>query len=119
MLVPTVRHGDQFRRRLLAACGVALDLQVATPRGVARMFSELTAVPAGAARELLGSVTGRQIAAGAAAHFAPLGASAALPMLWAAVEELLAEDVPAERFTEAAVRTDDPQLRAVAAIYAA
>ena len=119
MLVPTVRHGDQFRRRLLAACGVALDLQVATPRGVARMFSELTAVPAGAARELLGSVTGRQIAAGAAAHFAPLGASAALPMLWAAVEELLAEDVPAERFTEAAARTDDPQLRAVAAIYAA
>ena len=118
MLVPTVRHGDQFRRRLLAACGVALDLQVATPRGVARMFCpELTAVPAGAARELLGSVTGRQIAAGAAAHFAPLGASAALPMLWAAVEELLAEDVPAERFTEAAARTDDPQLRAVAAIY--
>ena len=118
MLVPTVRHGDQFRRRLLAACGVALDLQVATPHGVARTFCpELTAVPAAAARELLGSVTGRQIAAGAAAHFAPLGASAALPMLWAAVEELLAEDVPAERFTEAAARTGDPQIRAVAAIY--
>lgn len=26
MLVPTVRHGDQFRRRLLALCGVALDV---------------------------------------------------------------------------------------------
>lgn len=118
MLVPTVRHGDQFRRRLLAACGVALDLQVATPHGVARTFCpKLTAVPAAAARELLGSVTARQIAAGAAAHFAPLGASAALPMLWAAVEELLAEDVPAERFTEAAARTGDPQIRAVAAIY--
>lgn len=118
MLVPTVRHGDQFRRRLLAACGVALDLQVATPHGAARtLCPELTAVPAGAARELLGSVTSRQISAGAAAHFAPLGVSAALPMLWAAVEELLAEDVPAERFTAAAARTGDPQLRAVAAVY--
>ena len=26
VLVPTVRHGDQFRRRLVAQCGVALRL---------------------------------------------------------------------------------------------
>lgn len=118
MLVPTVRHGDQFRRRLLAACGVALDLQVATPHGVARTLrTDLPVASAGAARELLGSVTRRQIAAGAAAHFAPLGAAAALPMLWEAVAELLAEAVPAERFTAAAAQTGDPQLAAVAAVY--
>lgn len=120
MLTPTVRHGDQFRRRLLAACGVALDLQVATPHGVARTLdTEHPVASAAAARELLGSVTRRQIADGAAAHFAPLGATAAAPMLWAAVEELLAEAVPAERLAAAAAQTGDPQLAALAAIYAA
>ena len=118
MLVPTVRHGDQFRRRLLAACGVALDLQVETPRGVARrLYSGLQTVSIGVLRELLGSITRRLIDADAAAHFAPLGAAAALPMLWAAVEELLAEDVSAQRFTAAARGTGDPQMAAIAAIY--
>ena len=120
VVVPTVRHGDQFRRRLLATCGVALDLQVETPRGVARrIYTELATASIGAARELLGSIAHRQIASGDAAHFAPLGAAAALPMLWAAVEELLAEDVLAERFTAAARGTGDPQLAAIAAIYSA
>ena len=120
VVVPTVRHGDQFRRRLLALCGVALDLQVETPRGVARRLHTGTSIASiGAARELLGSVAYRQIESGAAAHFAPLGAAAALPLLWAAVEELLAEDVSADRFTAAAVATGDPQLAAVAAIYGA
>ena len=120
VVVPTVRHGDQFRRRLLAACGVALDLQVETPRGLARRFDTgLRTASVGAARELLGSVTHRQIQAGAAAHFGPLGAAAALPMLSAAVEELLAEDIPAQRFTAAARGTGDPQLAALAAIYGA
>ena len=118
VLVPTVRHGDQFRRRLLALCGVALDLQVETPRAVARRFDTgLAAASVGAARELLVSVTRRRIETGAAAHFAPLGAAAALPMLWAAVEELLAEDIPAQRFATAAGTTGDPQLAAIAAIY--
>lgn len=121
MLVPTVRHGDQFRRRLLAACGVALDLQVATPHGVARTLrTDRPVASAAAARELLGSVTRRQLAAGTAsatAYFAPLGATAALPLLWAAVEELLAESVSAERFAAAAAQTGDPQLAALAAIY--
>ncbi len=120
MVVPTVRHGDQFRRRLLALCGVALDLQVETPRGVARRFPTGTAAASiGAARELLGSIAHRQIASGAAAHFAPLGAAAALPLLWAAVEELLAEDVSVDRLTAAAAATGDPQLAAIAAIYGA
>ncbi|MDE0220958.1 MAG: PD-(D/E)XK nuclease family protein [Spirochaetaceae bacterium] len=120
VVVPTVRHGDQFRRRLLALCGVALDLQVETPRGVARRLHTGTATASiGAARELLGSVAYRQIASGAAAHFAPLGAAAALPLLWAAVDQLLAEDVSADRFTAAAAATGDPQLAAVAAIYGA
>ena len=30
VLVPTVRHGDQFRRRLVGRCGVALRLRVET-----------------------------------------------------------------------------------------
>ena len=120
MLVPTVRHGDQFRRRLLAACGVALDLQVETPRAVARRFDTgLAAASVGAARELLVSVVHRMIETGVAAHFGPLGAAAALPMLWAALEELLAEDLPAQRFAAAAGATGDPQLAAIAAIYAA
>ncbi len=120
MVVPTVRHGDQFRRRLLALCGVAFDLQVETPRGVARRLHTGTATASiGAARELLGGVAYREIQSGAAAHFAPLGAAAALPLLWAAVEELLAEDVSANRFTSAAAATGDPQLAAVAAIYGA
>ena len=118
MLVPTVRHGDQFRRRLLAACGVALDLQMVTPHGVARTLPTGRPVAsAAAARELLGSVTRRQMADGAAAYFAPLGAPAALPLLWAAVEDLLAESVSAERFAAAAAQTGDPQLAALAAIY--
>ena len=120
MVVPTVRHGDQFRRRLLATCGVALDLQVETPRGVARRLSTGRATASiGAARELLGSITQRQISSGAAAHFAPLGAAAAVPFLWAAVEELLAEDVSADRFTAAATAAGDPQLVAIAAVYGA
>ena len=120
MLVPTVRHGDQFRRRLLQACGVALDLQVETPRAVARRFDTgLATASVGAARELLVSTTHRRIETGAATHFAPLGAAAALPMLWAAVEELLAEDIPAPQFTAAAGSTGDPQLAAIAAIYGA
>ena len=121
MLVPTVRHGDQFRRRLLAACGVALDLQVETPRGVARRLyrGPLQTASIGVLRELLGSITRRLIDADAAAHFAPLGVAAALPMLWTAVEELLAEDVSAPRFTAAARATGDPQLAATAAIYCA
>ena len=120
MVVPTVRHGDQFRRRLLALCGVALDLQVETPRGVSRRFHTGTATASiGAARELLGSIAHRQIASGAAAHFAPLGAAAALPLLWAAVEELLAEDVSAGFLTAAAAATGDRQLAAIAAIYGA
>ena len=118
MLVPTVRHGDQFRRRLLAACGVALDLQVETPRGVARRLyrGPLRTASIGVLRELLGSITRRLIDADAA-HFAPLGAAAALPMLWTTVEELLAEDVSAQRFTAAAGAAGDPRLTAIAAIY--
>lgn len=120
VVVPTVRHGDQFRRRLLALCGVALDLQVETPRGVARRFHNGTATASiGAARELLGSITQRQISSGAAAHFAPLGAASALPLLWAAAEELLAEDIAADRFTAAASAAGDPQLVAIAAVYGA
>ena len=112
VLVPTVRHGDQFRRRLLQACGVALDLQVETPRAVARRFDTGLAVASvGAARELLVSVTRRRIETGAAAHFAPLGAAAALPMLWATVEELLSEDIPAQRFATAAGNYRRPAAR--------
>ena len=39
VLVPTVRHGDQFRRRLVGRCGVALRLRVET---IAQFSSTLT-----------------------------------------------------------------------------
>ena len=39
VLVPTARHGDQFRRRLVAESGVALDLDVSTLAQYARLHA--------------------------------------------------------------------------------
>ena len=121
MLVPTVRHGDQFRRRLLALCGVALDLQVETPRGLARrLCGERVPASPGVARELLAGVIRQEVAAGSASYFASIAAAPGLhQMLWAAIEELSAEEIDRHRLAAAADATGDPQLAAIAAIYRA
>ena len=121
VLVPTVRHGDQFRRRLLALCGVALGLRVETPRNLAQsLCSDRVPAAPGIARELLAGIVRREAASGAACHLAPIAATPGLQqMVWTAIDELTAEEIDAARLTAAAHATGDPPLVAIAGIYAA
>ena len=96
MLVPTVRHGDQFRRRLVGRCGVALRLRVET---IARLSRELG--PGRAATSLVrwpasssSRTARREIERGPAAYFEPIaGTSGFADLLSAAVDDLLSEAI--------------------------
>ncbi len=120
VLVPTVRHGDQFRRRLVARCGVALGLRVET---IAQFSHSLTGGPVvehALAAELLRRTTLEAIDVGPAAYFEPLRDSTGLHELIAGdVAELLAEAVAAPSLSRAATATRRQALVALAAIHEA
>ena len=121
MLVPTVRHGDQFRRRLVGRCGVALRLRVET---IAQFSSTLTPQVPTMSRtlveELLARTMRREIERGTAAHFRPIADTAGLGgIVSAAVGDLLAEAIDPRELGEAAGRTGDASLIALSAIYTA
>ena len=121
VLVPTVRHGDQFRRRLVGRCGVALRLRVET---IAQFSSTLTPQAPTVSRtlfeELLARTMRREIERGTAAHFRPIAGAAGLGrIVSAAVGDLLAEAIDPRELGEAAGRTGDSSLIALSAIFTA
>ena len=104
VLVPTVRHGDQFRRRLVGRCGVALRLRVET---IAQLSRELAPDAQRCSRtlagELLARTARREIERGPAAYFAPIaGTNGFADLLNAAVDDLLAEAIDPRTLSEAA-----------------
>ncbi|MGE3856491.1 MAG: PD-(D/E)XK nuclease family protein [Dehalococcoidia bacterium] len=122
VLVPTARHADQFRRRLVARTKVAFGVDVTTfGLYAARHAPAAPVASVEVARELLGRVT-RELARGdgPAARFAPIADAPGLRALVAsAVADLAADGVDPARFEAAARATTDLDLRALAAIYAA
>ena len=121
VLVPTVRHGDQLRRRLVVRCGAALRLRVE----IIPQFSHQLAMGARApsrmlAGELLARTARREVERGPAAYFRPIAGTVGFSdLLNAAVDDLLAEAVDPRAFSESAAWTGSPRLTALGAIYAA
>ena len=120
-LTPTLRHGDQFRRRLVASCGVALRLRVSTIGQFSRQLASDVRIPSAAVtEELLARTIRREIRSGSAAYFEPISATRGLVgLLGAAIHDLLAEGVEPQAFSEAATKAGSQSLAALAAIYAA
>ena len=119
VLVPTVRHGDQFRRRLVGRCGVALGLRVETIGQFSRSLASSARVPShGLAEELLQRTLRAEVERGPAAYFKPVAGTRGLGSLLAgAVGDLLAEGVDPEALSQAAARSESRSLEALAAIY--
>ena len=91
VLVPTARHGDQFRRRLVAGGGAALALDVSTLAQYAARHGGGQALPREVAAELLRRVSRESIAAGDAARFAPIAGTPGLAaQIGGAVADLVA-----------------------------
>ena len=119
VLVPTVRHGDQFRRRLVGRCGVALGLRVETIGQFSRSLASDARVPShGLAEELLQRTIRTEVERGPAAYFKPVARTRGLGSLLAgAVGDLLAEGVDPEALSQTAGRSESRSLEALAAIY--
>ncbi len=122
ILVPTSRHADQFRKRLVQRCGVALSLEVLTLNQFAtdRASSLALQVPSrGLLAALLGRVVARQADAGEAAAFASIArAPGLLRLVGEAVTELEGALTRPPAFSSAAAATGNPVLTALANIYA-
>ena len=78
VLVPTIRHADQFRRRLVQECGVAMNLRVETLSMLSRSLSAGTPILSGSrATDELARVARRTVTrGGAASYFSPIAGSA-------------------------------------------
>ena len=120
VLVPTARHGDQFRRRLVVESGVALDLDVSTLAQYARLHAAGLTLSRDVAADLLRRVSLERIASGGAGRFEPIAGKPGLHALIAeAVAELVAADVEPADFAAAAAGTESADLIALADIYEA
>ena len=120
VLVPTARHGDQFRRRVVAQGGVALNLDVATLAQYARRHAGGRTLSSDVAADLLRRVSRERIASGGAGRFEPIAATPGLHSLIAeAVRELVAADIEPPDFATAAALTGSADLDALADIYGA
>ena len=121
VLVPTVRHGDQFRRRLVGRCGVALRLRVETIATLSRELApDAQPLSRTLARELLARTARREIERGPAAYFEPIaGTNGFADILSAAVDDLLSEATDPIALSEAAEKSGSPGLTALGAIFAA
>ena len=144
VLVPTVRHGDQLRRRLVGRCGVALRLRVETIPQFSRQLAAAARVsrpphprhsraggnpsPAGKLRvpsytlagELLARTARREVERGPAAYFRPIAGTVGFnDLLSDSVDDLLAEAVDPRALSESAARSGSPALTALSAIFAA
>ena len=121
VLVPTVRHGDQFRRRLVARCSVTLGLRVSTISRFSRGIVSDASVPSQAlADELLTRTLRVQVEAGPASYFKPIAGTRGLhSMVRGAIGDLFAEVTAPEAMSEAANQTGSDSLVALASVYAA
>ena len=122
VLVPTIRHADQFRRRLVQECGIAMNLRVETLTMLSRRLTEGSPILSAArATDQLARVARRTVARGGNAdYFRPIAAMAGfVPMIGSAVGSLLEEDIAPSSLATAAAKTDSVPARALAAIYAA
>ena len=120
VLVPTARHGDQFRRRVVAQGGVALNLDVATLAQYARRHAGRQTLSRDVAGDLLRRVSRERIASGGAGRFEPIAATPGLHSLIAeAVTELLASDIEPVDLATAAASAGSADLNALADIHAA
>ena len=118
-LTPTLRHGDQFRRRLVERCGVALRLRVLTIGQFSRQLASDVWAPSGAlVEELLARTIRREIQSGSASYFAPIAATKGLfSLLRSSTNDLLAEAIDPRAFAAAAEESESRSLRALAAVY--
>ena len=122
VLVPTARHADQLRRRLVARTGIAFGLDVTTfGLFAARYRQPGVLAPLEVANELLTRVVEERVAGGGpASRFLPIANTPGLAsFVSTAVAELAADLIETEKFGAAASRTGDADLQALADIYAA
>ena len=119
MLVPTVRHGDQFRRRLVSRCGVALRLRVETIAQFSRtLASDANVASHSLAEELLGRTTRKEITGSSAAYFEPIASTRGLAnLIGGAIGDLLSEGIDPDALSRAAERSGSSSLKALGAIY--
>ena len=118
VLVPTARHGDQFRRRLVARSGVALNLDVSALAQYARLRAAGRTLSREVAADLLRRVSLDRIASGGAGRFEPIAGKPGLHALIAeAVAELVAADVEPAAFVSAASKSGSADLGALGDIY--
>ena len=120
-LVPTSRHGDQLRRRLVSRCGVALRLRVETiPQFSQSLASGAGRLPNTVAEELLSRTARREVECGPASYFRPIARTEGfVSLLNAAIRDLLSEAIEPTALREAADRSGSPPLMALSAIFAA
>ncbi len=119
-LVPTVRHGDQFRRRLVERCGVAMGLRVDTIGGFSRGMADTWFPSEALVEELLHRTVPSQTETGPGSYFKPISATKGLSsLIRTAVRDLLAEAVDPQALSEAANQSGSASLMALASIYAA
>ncbi len=122
VLVPTIRHADQFRRRLVQECGVAMNLRVETLTMLGRRLTEgsLT-LNASRATDELARVARRSVGRGGDAdYFEPIaGMPGFVPMIESAIGSLLEEDIDPRSLQAAAAQTGSEPARALADIYTA
>ena len=119
VLTPTLRHGDQFRRRLVERCGVALRLRVSTIGQFSRQLASDVWAPSDAlVEELLARTIRSEIQSGPASYFAPIAATKGLfSLLRSSIYDLLAEAIDPRAFAAAAEESESRSLRALAAVY--
>ena len=120
VLVPTARHGDQFRRRLVSCCGVALALDVLTLALFTRRYVSANMPPYEVVAELLWRVTRERTASGEAQRFQPIAETPGLhELVGSAVGELVAAGIEGGELRGAARRTASADHIALADIYTA
>lgn len=122
VLVPTARHADQFRKRVVERVPAVFGLDVATINQFARRTAGDALLGADVAAEWLRRVTvERAHGNGQASRFRPIVHTGGLhALVRAAVADLVADAVDAEAFAAAASRAaGEADLRALADVYEA
>ena len=119
-LIPTSRHGDQLRQRLVSRCRVALRLRVETIRQFSQSLpTDGEKISGTVAEELLAAVARRETQSGPAAYFRPIAHTEGfIDLLSAAVSDLLSEDVKPEAMLQSARRSKASSLMALSTIFA-
>lgn len=119
VLVPTARHADQFRRRLVERSRAVFGLDVATINQYAQRLTAGRLLPADIAAELLERVTVECAEGdGPASRLRPILHTAGLHRLVrTAVSDLVADDIDPAAFEAAARATTNLDLLALGEVY--